>query len=240
MLLITPYRPGLESARLLRSAFQSIGHGARIRRPHKYTRSARGPVINWGNSRAGGPCLNSPGAIAIARDKIATFRALTGAGVSCPDWTTDPKRARELWGEDRTISRLLTRARAGAGIVPGIVPGAPLYVRAYHKRAEFRAHVIGGKIALIHRKRRKNSTPPGGLIWSHRAGYVFSNRLGDLPGDLETVAIGAVAAIGLDFGAVDIIDHRGRSIALEVNTAPGLSPSTAAIYSRELAGMIGA
>lgn len=237
-MLITPYRPGLESVRLLRSAFRSIGIRARIRRPRKYSRGARAPVINWGNSRAGAGAINPASAIAIAADKIRTFRALTGAGIPCPEWTTDPERARELWGEDRTLSRLTLRGRAGAGIVPGIVPGAPLFVRAYRKRAEFRAHVIGGRIALIQRKRRKNATPPGGLVWAHGAGYVFSNRLGDLPGDLETVAIGAVAAIGLDFGAVDIIDHRGRAIVLEVNTAPGLSPSTAAIYSRELAGII--
>lgn len=237
-MLITPYRPGLQSARLLRSAFRAIGLSARIRRPGKYHRGARGPVINWGNSRAGAGSVNPASAIAIAANKLATFQALTGAGVSCPEWTTDPDRARELWGPDRTISRLTLRGRAGAGIVPGIVPGAPLFVRAYRKRAEFRAHVIGGRIALIQRKRRKNGTPPGSLVWSHGAGYVFSNRLGDLPGDLETVAIGAVSAIGLDFGAVDIIDHRGRAIALEINTAPGLSPSTASIYSRELSEII--
>jgi hypothetical protein len=241
--LITPYRPRLQSARLLRDALRAIGFDVGIRRPHKYRKSASRLIINWGNSSAGhgaGPwglpayVLNAPGAIATACDKRATLAEFDRAGVSCPEWTTDPERARELWGADRTLSRLQLRGRGGAGIVPGIVPGARLFVRHYRKRAEYRVHVFGGEVAIVQRKRRKNGTPPGAIAWTHGAGYVFSTRLGDPPADLETVAIGAVAALGLDFGAVDIIDHGGRAIVLETNTAPGLSPSTASAYASAL------
>ena len=44
----------------------------------------------------------------------------------------------------------------------------------------------------------------------------------------------AVAALGLDFGAVDVIynEKYGRAYVLEVNTAPGLGEGIAIMYAR--------
>ncbi|MNY81884.1 hypothetical protein D3C86_2236870 [compost metagenome] len=46
----------------------------------------------------------------------------------------------------------------------------------------------------------------------------------------------AVNALGLDFGAADVIwnDHRKQAFVLEVNTAPGLTGTTLEKYAKAL------
>jgi hypothetical protein len=235
-MLITPYSPRSQSARLLRDALRAAGARADIRSPERYGDRANRPIVNWGNSRAGygrGGITNDPRAVGIAACKLATFRTLAETCADIlPEWTTDPEFARANWGPERTISRTLTRGRSGAGIVPGIVP-APLYVRTYRKRAEYRAHVIHGGIVLIQRKRRKNATAPGGLVWNSAGGYVYSIRH-DAPEYIGESARAAIIGLNLQFGAVDILEYRDRAIVLEVNTAPGLTPSTAQKYAQAL------
>jgi len=51
------------------------------------------------------------------------------------------------------------------------------------------------------------------------------------------VALAAVSALGLDFGAVDIIynEHENQYYVLEVNTAPGLEGTTVEKYAEAFA-----
>ena len=50
----------------------------------------------------------------------------------------------------------------------------------------------------------------------------------DLPEDCEKQAVAAVVALGLDFGAVDVVYNvkEQKAYVLEVNSAPGLSGTT--------------
>ena len=54
--------------------------------------------------------------------------------------------------------------------------------------------------------------------------------------EMRSLAKSAVAALGLDFGAVDLgVTEEGRVVVLEVNTAPSLdNPNTAACYAERL------
>jgi len=112
------------------------------------------------------------------------------------------------------------------------VPAAPLYTRGIENYGEYRVHVFGGEIILYQKKSRKVDedgevvTPEGGEVdvrnlasnWIYRTGNL--NRLERI----EELAISAITALGLDFGAVDIIMNEDKEVmVLEINSAPGIS-----------------
>lgn len=116
------------------------------------------------------------------------------------------------------------------GYIP--IPEAPLYTRGVNNHGEYRVHVFDGEVILYQKKSRRVDDD-GNVItaegehadvrnlasnWIYRTGNL--NRLERV----EELAIDAVAALGLDFGAVDIImDENGDVFVLEINSAPGIS-----------------
>lgn len=106
------------------------------------------------------------------------------------------------------------------------------------KRTEYRVHVFGGQV--IHRsiKLRRNREDGQGernptLVRNVNNGWVYGNTE-NVPAQVDDLAVRAVAALGLDFGAVDILYYDGaqpEALALEVNTAPGLSPESSALHA---------
>lgn len=108
---------------------------------------------------------------------------------------------------------------------------------------EYRVHVINGKSVKIGKKVKMHE---GAHPWvrSHRYGwrpsYTSDVRLAveATPGIREE-SKKAIAALNLDFGAVDVgVTREGRATVLEVNTAPGLKPSIAQIYAEKLKEML--
>ena len=69
-------------------------------------------------------------------------------------------------------------------------------------------------------------------VRNHENGWVYCRDDLDVPASVFSDATSAVAALGLDFGAVDIIwnQNQARSYVLEVNTAPGLEGTTLTKY----------
>ncbi len=106
------------------------------------------------------------------------------------------------------------------------------------KRTEYRVHTFGGQV--IHRsiKLRRNREDGQGernptLVRNVNNGWVYGNTEG-VPAQVDELAVRSVAALGLDFGAVDILYYDGdqpEALALEVNTAPGLSPDSSALHA---------
>lgn len=106
-------------------------------------------------------------------------------------------------------------------------------------RIEYRIHVVRGEAILAQSKRRKaefqaNSNYQS-IVRNVGSGWIYAvNALQDEGGSLaaaKEAAINTVTAMGLDFGAVDIVWQRGNSKAyvLEVNTAPGLEEDGSAL-----------
>lgn len=112
------------------------------------------------------------------------------------------------------------------------LPDAPLYTKGVENHGEYRVHVLADEVILYQKKSRKVDEETGEVItadgedadvrnlasnWIYRTGNL--RRLERI----EELALDAIAALKLDFGAVDIImDEKGDVFVLEINSAPGL------------------
>ncbi len=109
---------------------------------------------------------------------------------------------------------------------------APLYTRGVTNAGEYRVHVFDGDVILYQKKSRRVDEVTGEVVTAEGADADVRNlasnwiyRTGNLKRleRVEQLAISAVNALGLDFGAVDIImDENGDVYILEINCAPGL------------------
>jgi len=117
--------------------------------------------------------------------------------------------------------------------------GAPLYTKYLGRRKEYRVHVWGGAVIKTQRKAlpiNRDQSQDNWQVRTHPNGWIYIRQ--DDEEQLSAVAIQAVAALGLDFGAVDICTKgRGDSrqvYVLEVNTAPGLEGQTLTAYTNAI------
>lgn len=251
--IIYPYKFGSGGARNLSNGLRERGWRAKRVRPDGNYRPYRNHVIvNWGCSTRpewqvgiGIKWLNVWDAVRNASNKLTAFQKLREAGVQVPDFYTDPVEANAVRQEGGTIvARTVLQGHSGEGIVmcepnEGLsvldVP-APLYVKYIKKEREYRIHVFGGRVIDVQQKRRRHEVPNEQVNWqvrNYRNGFTYCRDNVDVPPDgMCDQAIAAVAALGLDFGAVDIIwnARTGNSYVLEVNTAPGLEGTTIQKY----------
>ena len=214
------------------------------------------PTINWGCWEdypfpLHAPELNSPAMVRRASNKLTALRIMAEAGVPTPAIVPNAEVCIPLSGDGWCASggaRVVPRNfnhRHGADIIAcNMGLSTPDYFTEYvNGNREYRIHVarfgpsldtpMGGEILLAQRKvepeeqhePRERHVP----AWprTHTNGYVYrSFTPSNLESELFTSAIAAVAALGLDFGAVDMINgnYNGHLYTvLEVNTAPGLS-----------------
>ena len=235
-MIIFPYKASSVSAKLLS---QELGVKRMKAEGSKYS----GLVINWGSGV--GPkslkplsFLNKPEAVSLASNKIKTFEKLTKAKVNHVPWTKDKAQAQKWLEEGATvIVRTSIAGHSGKGIVvcsgADALPDAPLYTRYVKKRKEFRVHVVKGQAIDVVQKRKQNGVEADPLIRSHLRGWVFCRENVEEPASLREVAVQAVQALGLDFGAVDIIwnEAQNKCYVLEINTAPGIEGTTVKKYA---------
>lgn len=109
------------------------------------------------------------------------------------------------------------------------------YLQYIPNDKEYRIHVLDGEIIMMSKKKGKE----GCDNWkrNHDSGWVFSNIPLDnkIPNGVKNEAINAVKAMGLVFGAVDIIvSDYGEPFVIEINTGPGLSESGLDTYSKAI------
>jgi len=237
---IHPYKQGSRSAKALADA---LGGKVLKREGSVYIRRAGDAVINWGDSSAGNlACFNLAGNVARAANKLQAFLRFKEAGVSVPAFSSDKQG---VGWEGLTVVRHKLSGHSGEGIElrdAGDLPSAPLYVQYVPKKAEYRVHVVGKRVVLIQRKARNPSCDnPNWKVRNHDNGFIFVRNDVKAPSSVEEQALKAIAALGLDFGAVDIIwnEKQSRPYVLEVNTAPGLEGSTIDDYANGFRDLIG-
>ncbi|QDH46878.1 putative ATP-grasp enzyme [Aeromonas phage LAh_9] len=261
---IYPYGPS-ESARTLKEGLsETFPNTAVLRREGSRYRPREGHfLINYGSSEVnmdmrGLNVFNRPEHIRNASNKIRAFEAFAAAGIPTVDWTTDRNMA-EGWMNDNQVIYARTRLQghSGEGIVvcsrqnvEGMgntfpvgnnLVNAPLYTKGVTgNRNEVRVHVAFGRVILEQKKKRvegyRDLPNYSNVVRNHSTGWIYATEDLNIPQEVRDTAVRAVAALNLDFGAVDIV-YKGRTrfevYVLEVNTAPGLSgESSRAAYVR--------
>lgn len=227
-----------------------FGDKSRLSRRNPVPRQYK-KIINWGNSTPlqvphnDYELYNNPKAVEIAANKLRAFGAMAEAGVRIPTYTTNKEEATGgIW-----LARTALVGSGGDGIVVvrdgNGMPEAPLYVKYIKKQKEYRAHVVDGEVIFTQMKLRRNGaeqTADQRLIRNYDNGWIFAIQGAELNDDAKQEAVKAVEALGLHFGAVDLIRGKDDGLAyiLEVNTAPGIeSPTLTAAYKEALSKMVG-
>jgi len=244
---IIPYRRGSESARLLAEGLtKALGY--KVWRSQ--TPSPTKLNLNWGGHSVGIGRLswiNCPEATQVASNKLYTFKLLEKAGVSHVPYTASKEVAQGWSKEGNVVFARTTNGQGGSGIhivqPGGEVPNQPLYTKYVKKLKEFRVHVFQGKAIDVQQKKKRNGHEGGEpLIRNHDNGWIFARENVVEPEGLRDLGVNAVNAVGLDFGAVDIIYNasQNKCYVLEVNTAPGLCETTAGSYINAIVGALNA
>lgn len=255
--VILPYKMGSQSAKKLALGLSQSLHlrVRRVRADGRYRPKRRSIIVNYGLNTppqwltAVNTVLNRPQACANAGNKLRAFQLLQQHGVPTPEWTASRDEAAR-WVADGVpvVCRQLLNSHSGRGIVLAAtaeqLARAPLYTKYKKKRKEFRVHVFNGQVLDVSEKRklRRENRPEhfDGYIRNHANGWIFARDGVVRPDDLAGVAVAACAALGLDFGAVDVIwnEKENKCYVLEVNTAPGLEGTTLTNYTNAIAAWI--
>lgn len=215
------------TGRILTGLLQEMG--VRIGRE-----GARG-VVSYGVRYEGAlPCLN---AMAGGRTKLTELRTLITKGVRTPN--TFLYQGGNLTGighAERPTFPLFGRKlshREGKDIMPcfqtedvpmRVAAGAQFFTQYIPRDTEYRVYVYRKLHGATYKKVMRHPELYKYIGCSYRNGFAFELcREGEIPRDAVELAKASVSALGLDFGAVDILKGKdGHFYTLEVNTAPGV------------------
>lgn len=238
---ILPYRAGSRGATALSRA---LG-GLCLRTDGRSTFRPRpdDTIINWGNTACPYPLALNAGNVRLASNKLRFFQRMrdTGNGDIIPAFWTNPEEIPD--GYFPIVCRTVLAGHSGDGIViaadrAGLVR-APLYTKYVKKQDEYRIHAgrRDGQsiiISMQQKRRRTDHDNPNWQVRNHANGFIYARSEVDPPASVISAAHAAIAATGLDFGAVDIIWNARSQMAyvLEINSAPGLEGSTVDDYVR--------
>lgn len=245
---VLPYKLGSQSAKVLAQSLETL----RVKPTYMPKRNE--VIINWGNSPTSHRFFNQPidlnkhSAIAIACNKLKTFKKLEEVGFThLPVWSDDRYTIYNLW-EGHPNKNIYCRTKltghSGSGIVIASnsyeLVDAPLYTIETKHKYEFRVHVFKGEVIDVQQKKKRSGVIANSAIRNHSNGYVYARSDITVPDIILEASTKAIAALGLDFGAVDIgyRERDNKAFVFEVNTAPGLVGSTIDIYKKAFTNYI--
>lgn len=248
--IVVPYKGYSGSAKLLKQALQqhlNIPVLTVLKTSKTYQPRWTDYVINWGCS-AEWDWINltekKPNQDVVNKltffKVISAYNSLTNdLQVNIPEWTDSLGVAAQWVMEGVTVvGRKKLNGHSGDGIViyeqHDMVQHCPLYVKYKKKRHEYRVHFFNNQIIdITQKKKRKGAEFLDTKIRNHKNGWVYCRDDIMEPTDLREQALRTAKAVGLKFGAVDLIwnEKENKSYVLEVNTAPGLVGTTLDKYT---------
>lgn len=208
-----------------------------VNRPWPFVRQA---LEVWAGN--GTRVLPSVEAADLCADKLATIRVLAAQGVptlptlgvlagigttisdsSCADevLVTKPARASKGRGvKAAKRSETIEELRLRLPLVDGLVDHQIVQPRADQWGIDFRVIVVDGEVVAMTRRHGV----PGAITTNTRGSIVVDvdDPWTEAP-EVAHVAAEACAALGLEFGGIDVIGHEGRAVVLEANAWPGLA-----------------
>lgn len=217
-------------------------------------------LINWGCTKVMGTTApkmyNWPSCVAKAANKLECFRALNAANVPTLDWTTDINKAREWHMQHSVIGHFDLHGHSARGLKlfkkgEGNLEASKVFTKYFPKKKEIRVHLIKdphtGKYHALYLEKKRVSEErreefdltesPQTYIRTYDNGWIFARQV--VP-DVPAIDLGARAlnAVGLTFGAVDIMSKDKTYVVGEINTAPGLEGECLTFYVKHLANLI--
>ncbi len=220
-------------------------------------------LIRWGTTRkdekddqfirAGGKVLNSANSIFRNTNKLKSIDIFKRAGLNTARVYTNKRDIQQfpVLGRDRNH-------HGGLDIVVingnnnlrqndfNKIPNKDYYIEYIPSKVEYRVHVFQGEIIRVTKKvfkghdRDGNPVHDKGTIKNDTYGWGHSNiNIEEFPREYKAPAIAAVEAIGLDFGAVDMLigANDRKPYILEVNSACRLNTIGLDIYSRKISSI---
>jgi glutathione synthase/RimK-type ligase-like ATP-grasp enzyme len=198
--------------------------------------------------------LNKPSDIVANRNKMAAIQRFRSSGVDAPevytiDDITNPtknitfpiigRRTSHQGGSDAIICLDRTTAKKAAS--RGQSP-SQFFVKYIPKTEEYRVHIFASEFFMGSKKIHNNDTsnPISDYIWSSNNGWTFTNeRPENIPDEAKRIAIAAIRASNLMFGAVDVIKGEDNGFyVLEVNSGPSLIERRADLYADKFKSFI--
>lgn len=206
-------------------------------------------IPNWINRISGSPMLNDTSAVSISIDKLSTFTKLSeDPTIIIPEWTTDIEVAKQWLEYGKVYCRTMTRSSGGNGIVIASntreLVNSPLYTRGINIHKEYRIHIFQDKIIDLVQKRRRTDEDGeiqevNSEVRNLEGGWVFCRNNVNLPENVKIMAIKAVAKLGLDFSALDIVkSYNDKYYILESNTNCGKEGTTLERYKEVIIDLI--
>lgn len=212
----------------------------------RYSKSLEpGIIVNWGCSdkpesfnKNEHIWFNEAENIKYSVNKINMFRLLEKQGLKTYQFIINNVTA-ALSSDVKLVARHLINSHSGNGIEiiekGSEIPTAPLYTIFKEDDFEVRLFVIFNEVICYAQKKKMSASKlkERGIdfnpdIKTYNNGWVYSiNNCVQISERIKDTAVKAIAAVGLDFGCVDIqfTDPEDPTI-IETNSAPGLRSHT--------------
>ncbi len=192
--------------------------------------------------RDGARIVPSIAAIDACADKVVTTQILAAAGVpvlptvavvagegistrslalSDSEIVVKPARGSKARGVERhpSIDDTAVSLHAGRALIDKMVDHQIVQPLATSAGEDYRVVLASGEVVSITRRRAL-----GQSFLTNRGEIDYTDLDPDDVPEIAETATAAALALGLDFGGIDVIEHRGRAVVLEANAWPGLAP----------------
>ena len=225
---------------------QALAGVLNIRAVSQVTDPRVNKLIRWGSTtvvrKRPRQVLNKRNSILQAVDKLATLIMLSNKGIRVPQFfSMDNYEGQQRFPYlvrtiNHTQGRDIQLCLQQRDLEKARVNGYDYAIQYIPTKREYRIHVFKGEIIKTSEKVETNPENAVPYIRNLDHGYTFRHERTDISRESEWLAVEAVRALNLDFGAVDLVVSDDEiSYVLEVNTAPSLIDSGVERYGEKLA-----